>query len=76
METAVDRLCSFLFSYETFSDFEFYYPKNMQSTDPSAFASAVKDKMEKKLAILSKYEYKGLAKVQGMSGVKTRVIIL
>lgn len=72
----MDRLCSFLFSYETFSDFEFYYPKSMLFTDPTTLAATIKDKMEKKLAVLQKYEYKGLAKVQGMSGVKTRVIIL
>lgn len=29
--TAVDRLCSFLFSYENFSEFEFYVPKVNQN---------------------------------------------
>ena len=32
--------------------------------------------MEAKLKILSKYDYKALSKNQGMSAIKTRVIVL
>lgn len=32
--------------------------------------------MEAKLAVLTKYNYKGITKNQGMSAVKTRVIVL
>ena len=38
--------------------------------------TVIKDKMQKKLNILKKYDYKSLGKNQGMSGVKTKVIVL
>ncbi len=69
--TAIDRLCSFLFSSETFSQFEFYLPKNNSNLN-----KLIKQKMDSKLAILQKYNYKGLTKMQGMGAVKTRVIVL